>query len=97
MVGWGGERVQQAVSRWQQCTDRTFHETLTDRLWRGRVTLGSVCASSTVRESFLEEVALALGQGRRERRHILGRGQRCWGLRQDGAWHTATRRVAEGA
>lgn len=33
----------------------------------------SGCASSRVREDFLEEVALELDQGKRDRRHILRR------------------------
>lgn len=37
------------------------------------MTAGSSYASSMVREDFLEEVALQLDQGRRERRHIPGR------------------------
>lgn len=37
------------------------------------MTAGRGYASSVVREDFLEEEALQLDQGRRERRHILGR------------------------
>lgn len=40
-----------------------------------RVTLDSGSASSMVREGFLEEGALVLDQGRRERRHFLERAQ----------------------